>query len=74
MAPEEPAGDPAAAGPQGIGESPEDTKGEGGTNGRETGTGEQNMQRAHLVCGQPENKEEEKGPPKRQRALNTCSH
>ena len=65
------AGDPDAAGPQGSGDSPEDTTGTGGNDGRETGTEERNEQRAPLACGQPEDKEEEQRPPKRQRAINT---
>ena len=43
MAPEEPenpAGDPAATGPQGSGDNPEYTTGTGGTDERETGMGE----------------------------------
>ena len=54
LAPEEPAGDPDAAGSQGIGDIPEETTGTGGTNGKETGTGERNGQRAPLAHGQPD--------------------
>ena len=59
LALEEPAGNPAAAGPQGSGDSPENTTGTGGTDKRETGTGERNEQRAPLANGQPLDKEEE---------------
>ena len=58
LVPEEPAGDPAAAGPQGIGDSPKDTMGTGGTDEGETGTGERDRQRAPLARGQLEDKEE----------------
>ena len=69
---EELTGDPDVAGTQGSGEIPEDTMGTGGTDGRETWMGERNGQRALLALGQPE--DEEKGPPKRQRVINTCIH
>ena len=59
LAPEEPAGDLAAAGPQGSRDSPGDTTGTGGTNGRETGMGEQDRQRALLARDHPEDEEEE---------------
>ena len=35
---------------------------------------ERNEQRALLACGQPEDKAEERAPPKWQRMLNACSH
>ena len=59
LALEEPAGNPATAGPQGIRDSSEDTIGTGVTDGRETGTGEQDGQCAPLACGQTEDDEEE---------------
>ena len=40
LAPEEPAGNPAATGPQGNGDEPKDTTVTGGTDGRETRTGQ----------------------------------
>ena len=42
LAPEEPTGDPDVAGPQGSRYRPEDTTETGGTNGRDTRTGERN--------------------------------
>ena len=63
LAPEEPAGDPAAAGPQGSGDIPKDSMGTGGTNGRETGTGERNGHHTLLTRGQTGDEEEEQGPP-----------
>ena len=44
-APEGPAVNPAAAGPQGSGDDPKDTTGTGYTGGMETGTGDRNRQR-----------------------------
>ena len=61
----DPAVDPAAARPQGSGDSPEDTTGAGGTDRRETGMGEQNGQCVILACGHPEDKEEDQGSPER---------
>ena len=49
LAPAEPAGNPAAAGPQGIRDSPNDTTGTGGTYRRETGAEERNRQRVLLA-------------------------
>ena len=74
LAQEDPAGDPATAEPHGSGDSPKDTLETGCANGRETGTGEQNGQRALFACGQTEDEAEEQVPPKHQRALNACSH
>ena len=59
LAPKEPTGNPAAAEPQVNGDSLKNTTGTGGTDGRETRTGERNGQRALLVCGQLEDKDEE---------------
>ena len=59
LAPEELAGDPAVAGSQGSGETPKDTMGTGGTDGREMGRGERNGQRASLMCVQSEDKDKE---------------
>ena len=73
MAPEEPAGDPDAAEPQVSRDSPGDTMGTGGTYRRETGTGERKRQRALLACSHLEDKDEERGTPEWQRALNVCS-
>ena len=42
--------------------------------GKGAGTGEWNGQRAILVCGQPEDGKEERGPPEQQRTLYTCSN
>ena len=57
--PEDLTGNPAAAEPQGRREKPKDTTRTGDTDGRETGTGERNGQRALLVRGHPEGGEEE---------------
>ena len=46
LAPEVLAGNPDSVEPQGSGDNPEDTMGAGGTDRRETGTGERNGQRA----------------------------
>ena len=59
LAPKEPAGNPAAAEPQGSGDSPENTTCTGETDRRETRTGEQNRQCALLACGQMEDKDKE---------------
>ena len=74
LALEDPAGDPDAAGPQGIEDSPEDTTGIGGTEGNETGTKEQNGQHTLLLRGYPEDEEAEQGPPEQQHMINVCSH
>ena len=70
----ETAGDPSAAVPQGSDDSTKYTTGTGGTDRRGTGTWEWNEQRALLARGHPEDKEEQQGPPERQRALIACSH
>ena len=74
LAPKDPAGNPATAEPQGRGDSPKYTKETGQTYGRDMGTGEQNGQRTLLACIQTEDKDEERGSPERQRAINACSH
>ena len=71
---EDPAGDPAAVGPQDSRNIPEETLETGSTYGRETGTGGRNGETALLACSQPEDEAEERVPPERQRALNICSH
>ena len=73
LVPEEPAGNPATAGPQGIRDNPEDTTGKGKTDRKEMVAGGWNIQRAPLVRVQPEDKEEEQGPLERQPNLNACS-
>ena len=74
LAPEDLAGDPAAADPNGSRDIPKDTWETGRTDGRETGTWERNGQRALLACGQPEDKDEERGTPKRQRTIKMCTN
>ena len=74
LAPKEPEGNPATAEPQGSGGRSKDTTGKGGTDRRETGMGKRNGQRAILTCGQLEDKDEERGLPEQQCALNTCIH
>ena len=49
LAPEEPAGDPAATGPKTNGDDPKDTMRTAGTDRRETGTGERDRQRMTLA-------------------------
>ena len=49
---EESVGDPAAAGAQGSGDGPEESKVTGGIDGTDTGTGERNRQCTPLVHGQ----------------------
>ena len=60
LAPENPAGNPAAVETQGSGEFPKATTETGNIYRRETATGEQNGQRGFLACGQLEDREEER--------------
>ena len=68
LASEELTGNTVAAGTQGSRDIPKDITKTGGTNRRDTGTREQNGQRAPLARCQPEDKEEERGTPERKRA------
>ena len=74
LALKEPAGNPYTAGPQGSKDSPNDTMGRGDTDGRETGAGIRNGQRAILESSQTEDKEEEQKTPEQQRRINVCIH
>ena len=71
---EEPAGDPAAAELQEFWDGHEATMGTGGPYVRVTETGYRNGQRTLQACNHQEDADEDRRPPKWQRALNTCSH
>ena len=74
LAPEEPAGNPAATELLEHGDGHKATMGTGVPNTRETETKDRNGKRAILACVQPEEADEEWRPPKRQRTFNTCRH
>ena len=74
LVPAELACDPDAAEIQEGGDGHEATMGTGDQYVRETDTGDQTGKRALLARGMPEDADKERIPPKRQHALNACSH
>ena len=74
LAPQEPAGDPAAVETQVRGEGHEATMGKGDQEKRETETGDRTRQRALLSHSIPEDANKELRPPERQLVLNMCDH
>ena len=74
LALDEPTGDPAAADPRDHGDGHEATMGTGGAYDRATEMGKKNGQRALLTCGQTEDSDMERLPPKLQRALNAYGY
>ena len=74
LAPAEPAGDPDSVGTQVSRGGYESTMGTDDQYQRATETGDGTGQRALLVRNMPVDKNEERSPLERQRALNACGH
>ena len=74
LAPEEPTGDPSAAGTQARGDVHGAKRGSDDQCERLTETEDRTVQRALPACGIPDDDNRERRPPEQQHTLNACGH